>query len=59
MKLPPGKHEDGISEPLKNISQTPLEVRDPPFCAYLNGKTTLRPWSTQARVWISITYIMF
>ena len=34
-----------ISEPLKKkkIFQTPQEARVPPSCAYLNGKTTLRP----------------
>ena len=27
----------------KTFSQTLREARDPPSCAYLNGKTTLRP----------------
>ena len=32
-----------ISEPLKKLfSQTSPEARNPPSCAYLNGKTTLR-----------------
>ena len=40
----------GISELLKKkttYSQTPLEDRDPPSCAYLNGKTTLSPCGGQ------------
>ena len=44
MKLPPGKHGKWhFRTPKKTFSQTPREARDSPSCAYLNGKTTLRP----------------
>ena len=36
---------NGISRaPKKTFSQIPQTARDPPSCAYLNRKTTLRPW---------------
>ena len=46
IKLPPGKHCNWhFRAPKKTFSQIPLAARDPPSCAYLNGKTTLRPWN--------------